>query len=212
MDEKIEAFLLHRNQTVCINNIISPPLPVTSGVPQGSVLGPLLFIIYIYDLGKITNLSGLFKGVYLYADDAKLFSDDNTALQDGLETMTTWASKRQLSLAPSKCEHLAIVPKHCKNYAIYPNTYYINSNVISKSTKVKDLGILISNDLKWCSHISNIASTASLCSYQILRSFSSKNIWILLKAFITYVRPKLEYNTVVWSPHLDKDKILIESV
>jgi len=70
----------------------------------------------------------------------------------------------------------------------------------------------MSDELKWSHHIMHVKQIASMCSYQILKSFSSNNVWILLKAFINYVRPKLEYNTPVWSPYLQKDIISIESV
>ena len=79
---------------------------------------------------------------------------------------------------------------------------------------MKDLGIFIGTDLKFLYHINCISRSASLCAYQILRSFSTKNVWILLKAFTSmcYVQPKLEYCTCVWNPYLKKDILLLESV
>ena len=77
---------------------------------------------------------------------------------------------------------------------------------------MKDLGILISHDLKWSAYVSYIKANAYTCCYRILKSFSTRNIWILLKAFVTYVRPKIEYNTSIWSPHFKKDITSIESV
>ena len=77
---------------------------------------------------------------------------------------------------------------------------------------MKDLGILISGDLKRSPHIAQIVSNASFSSHRILKTFSSKNIWTLVKAFVTYVRPKLEYNTSVWPPHLKSNIKCIESV
>ena len=75
-----------------------------------------------------------------------------------------------------------------------------------------DFGILISSDLKWYQHVCSISAKASTRSFQILHCFNSHNVWILLKAYFTYVRPILEYNTVVWSPYLKKDIYMIESV
>ena len=83
--------------------------------------------------------------------------------------------------------------------------------VCNKNT-VCDLGIYISSNLKWHSHISSVTAKASARAYQILHSFCSNNVWILLKAYTTYVRPILEYNSVIWSPYLKKDIIKIESV
>ena len=86
-----------------------------------------------------------------------------------------------------------------------------NKNISTYST-VCDLGIYISNDLKWHSHIFSITAKASARAYQIQHSFSINNVWILLKAYTTYVRPILVYNCVIWSPYLKKDIIKIESV
>ena len=84
--------------------------------------------------------------------------------------------------------------------------------MISTCTSVKDLGVSISDDLKWSFHIAQSRGVASICTYCILKCFSSKNIWTLRKAFVRYVRPKLEYNTPVWSPYLHKDIIAVESI
>ena len=104
-------------------------------------------------------------------------------------------------------------------YSDYPafivlTLFFAGSRNIKIVSVVIDLGIYIStgNNLKWSDHISHIHRNASLCSYQILRSFSTKNIWILLKAFSTYVRPKVEFNTSVWNPYFKKNIVLLESV
>ena len=89
------------------------------------------------------------------------------------------------------------------------NIVLIISNLVSV---VKDLGIHVSDNLKWSFHVCHIYNVASMWAFQVLHSFSSRNIWTLLKAYTTYVRPKLEYNTVVWSPFLHKDINLVESV
>ena len=128
------------------------------------------------------------------------------SLQQGLDKFTNWLKLHQLDLAVAKCEHLCISCNHCSN------SFFAGSLNIKTVSVVKDLGVYISDNLKWSYHISHSHRNASLCSYQILRSFSTKNIWILLKAFITYVRPKVEFNTCVWSPYLKKDIVLLESV
>ena len=184
-------FLQDRIQFVCVNNCISVPLPVSSDVPQGSVLGPFLFILYVNDLLKVCRLTDLHSGIYLYADDTKLFSVNSILLQENVNFLATWCNDRQLSLALHKCQHLALSRKLTANSS---NKFCINSQCIASCSTVKDLGILISDDLKWSQHIMYITQTASMCSYQILRSFSCSNIYILLRAFLVYVRPKLEYN------------------
>ena len=77
---------------------------------------------------------------------------------------------------------------------------------------MKDLGITISSDLKWCNHVKNVVKNASFASHQLLKSIRTKNIWTLLKLYKTYIRPKLEFNTPVWCPYLNKDVDKIEGV
>ena len=89
---------------------------------------------------------------------------------------------------------------------------FLGDCAILCTSTVKDLGVLISHDLTWSPNIAQIVSNASFCFYRVLKTFSSKNIWTLMKAFVTYVRPKLEYSTSVWSPHLKSNIQSIESV
>ena len=145
---------------------------------------------------------------FIHADDTKLFSTNPIDLQNNLCTVESFLKNRQLSLASSKRLYLSI--KHKRS--IQNNQYFISNNVISTCTSVKDLDVSISNDLKWSFHIAQIRGVASICSYRILKCFSSRNIWTLRKAFVTYVRPKLEYNTPVWSPYFYKDIIAVESI
>ena len=146
--------------------------------------------------------------MFLYADDAKLFSHNAAQLQCDLDNLASWLLHRQLSLSPSKCQHLAIT----KNLCNAPSKFFIGIEDISCADTVIDLGINISHNLKWYHHICRIQHTASLCAYRVLHCFSSKNVWTLLRAYFTYVRPKLEYNTPVWPPYLKKDIIIIESI
>ena len=104
----LSCFLYDRVQCVCVNNHFSSYLPVLSGVPQGSILGPLLFVAYIDEGVKISNLHGTSNGMYLYADDAKLFSNNIDNLQSALNRLSAWLCSRQLNLGPAKCEHLHI--------------------------------------------------------------------------------------------------------
>ena len=77
------------------------------------------------------------------------------------------------------------------------------------TSKARDLGVLVTDNLKWSSHISHIHSVASHLSYVVLHAFSTRNIWTLLKIYVTYIRPKFEYKTSVWSPYLKKGIKLI---
>ena len=144
--------------------------------------------------------------MYLYADDAKLFSNNVDNPQSALSRLSAWLCSCQLSLAPTKCEHL-----HISRFSNSSDQSFLvcSHNIIAVGI-VKDLDIFISSNLKWSQHIHHIYSTASVCSYQILQAFSSINVWTLLKAFITDVRPKLEYNSPVWNPYFKKDILLLE--
>ena len=136
--------------------------------------------------------------MFLYANDAKLFGNNAFSLQQGLYKFANWLQLHQLDLAVTKCEHLCISCIHCSN------PFFVGSLNIETVSVIKDLGIYISNNLKWSYHLSHIHHNASLCSYQILRSFSTKNVWILLEAFNTYVRFKVEFNTYVFLESLFK--------
>lgn len=208
--EWIKSFLSNRVQKVCINGSFSATLPVISGVPQGSVLGPLLFIVYIDDIVNLvcSCTSTDASSVFLYADDAKLFNCNASQLQHDLDNLASWLFRRQLFLSPPKCQHLAIT----KKLSNVPSKFFIGIKHVSQADTVIDLGVNISYNLKWYHHICRVQHIASLCAYRVLHCFSSKNVWTLLRAYFTYIRPKLEYNTPVWSPYLKKDIITIESV
>ena len=199
----IECFLKDRTQHVRINNSFSDFLEVISGIPQGSVLGPLLFLLYMDDITKITSDE---TKVSLFADDAKFYSNNPNALQNTLNKAYDFFQTRQLSLAQEKCEHITF----SKNKQ--DQDFRITNTIIKKCSLVKDLGVFISSDLKWESHVNNIKLRAFQRCYLILRSFSSKNIWTLLGLFKTFVRPILEYGSIIWSPQFAKDINSIESI
>ena len=139
----IKCFLTDRLQGVCINNMCSASLPVKSGVPLGSIQGPLLFVININDGNSFGSKDNPNCEMFLYADDAKLFSNNAFSLQQGLDKLTNWLQLHQLDLAVVKCEHLCISRNHCF-YSFFAGT--LNINTVSV---VKDLGIYISDNLKW---------------------------------------------------------------
>ena len=151
--------------------------------------------------------------MYLYADDAKIFGYDSTQVQNCINKMVSWMENYQLTLSPAKCQYLPISHKPYNiNHALEYHINCYNTVNIPKTFSVCDLGVVISSDLKWNNHISKIVAKAFIGLYHISHSFNSNNIWILLKAYTTYVRPKLEYNTSIWSLYLIKDIAKIESI
>ena len=203
----IKSFLSQRTQKVKVENDLSNVAPVSSGVPQGSVLGPVLFILYINDLVNVIQNSN----IRLYADDGKIFfkvgSDaDFNSLQQDVNAVYHWMQDSQLSLALNKCEILHLgFSNPCRSLDIAGNEF--------QTVKVvKDLGIYISDDLKFSYHIDKIVSTAYSRIQCIFRTFSTNRPSFLCKMFCVYVRPLLEYNTAVWNPYLHKDVQKVESV
>ena len=204
----IANFLQDRSQQVILNNTLSAPCHITSGVPQGSVLGPLLFLIYMDDITHCAEHLGNSGNISLFADDAKLFSTDPVKLQLSLNELTLWLKNRQLNLAVEKCFVLNI--KNSSS-SLLPN-FHINKVCISSKSSTKDLGIYVSDHLKWTPHINYIYKNASLTLFQILKAFKTHNIRTLLQLYKTYVRPKVEYSSPVWSPFLKQDIRKIEKI
>ena len=145
----------------------------------------------------------------LFADDAKLFSTNSQQLQINLTETDNWLKSHQLNYAINKCFHLQVSKPRSKPQ---PTEFYLNNTKISRCNIIKDLGIHISHDLKWSHYVNYLFKIGSLTSYQILKSFKSKNIWTLLNLYTTYCRPKLEYNSSIWNPYYKKDILKLESV
>jgi hypothetical protein len=201
----IKSFLSGRSQIVTLDGTVSEPIPVSSGVPQGSVLGPTLFLIYINDLVDTIKHSL----ITLFADDLKIYntSDQQKLLQSDLDSLSSWASEWQLSVSHSKSNVLYLGKKNPKH------PYSLNSQPLEDvGISCKDLGVYISNNLGSSIQCKNIVSKASRVSALVLRSFVSKDRNLLIRAFKTYVRPLLEYATVVWSPHLICDINSVENI
>ena len=201
----IANYLTGGTQVTMVDSSSSDRVPVPSGVPQGSVLGPLLFITYLQDLINKINTYCKNTTVYAFADDIKLLSTDPGDLQRALHIVGSWTSNWQLMLNADKSEHFTIrnkVPRH----------FYINHQIIPKVNQVRDLGVVISDNLTWHSYIHKIRSKSNTLSHIILRTFSPSNHQLLVNLFKIYVRPTLEYNTCSWSPYSGSDIKAVESV
>ena len=135
----IKCFLSNRKQRVYIGDQQSNSLEVFSGVPQGSVIGPLLFVLYIDDI--VNSCAGTCE-ISLFADDSKLYSTNKFDLQKTLDNFLSFVDKRNLKLSLEKCRHLIISDKLCDT------TFKLNNFKVEQCTMVKDLGIIISCSLK----------------------------------------------------------------
>ena len=203
----VRDFLHSRTQSVKVNSSFSKPLPVTSGVPQGSVLGPLLYLIYSNDIVDVLNNCY----VKIFADDCKFYlmtklMSNYLAFVDDMCKIFSWYDSNQLKIALEKCLLLQL-GRHNEH-----REYTINTTKINPVHSVKDLGVLITNDLEFSNHCSVISKKAFQKCALIHKTFSYKSRDFLLALYKTYVRPQVEYCSTVWNPHLLRDINLIESV
>ena len=205
----ITNFLSNRSQRSVVGNGLSDYVLLLSGVPQGSVLGPLLFLLFINDV--MDNFSD---GVItkLFADDVKMYVEitcpaDYLKLQESLDYLYRWSIAWQLPISVQKCCTLSVGTTHHNN-----NNFYLNQMQLPIHHCVRDLGILTDNQLKFNDHICSIVSRAHARACLINRCFLSKNVNLLAKAFTVYVRPILEYCSSIWSPVYQHDIAKIESV
>ena len=203
----IKDFLLDRKQQVILGNMHSSSCSVLSGVPQGSVLGPLLFIIYTNDLPISISSK-----IRLYADDviiyrAILSSQDASILQEDLNKLVSWAATWLMSLNLNKCEHLVITSKKPLS-----TTYNIRDYLIREVTSAKYLGVTISQNISWSKHIDIITCKANSILAFLQRNLSQCSLRVKSLAYLTYVRPVLEYASVVWSPFTQSNIDKIEKV
>jgi hypothetical protein len=206
----LRNYLTNRSQCVRIMNESSPSVPVTSSTPQGTVLGPLLFLIFINELPRIVQN----KTISLFADDCKLhFVFQKNApvdtLQNDLQTILDWSEEMQLSLSINKCAilHLGLKPS-----AIKKSEYVLGASKIQSVKTMRDLGIIVSEDLKWSSHCKEVTKKAGTRMYSLLRSFETKSTRFLVQLYKTFIRPKLDYGSPIWSPSSEKDILMVESV
>ena len=206
----ISGFVSGRTQRTKVGLAFSDQIFLTSGVVQGSCIGPLLFVLYIND---VVDVIGGKCRCNLYADDLKIYSEidsqcDENLLQNSLDALSKWSSDWQLNISTKKCSILNI---HQKSTA-QPRSYSLADSAVPVCESVKDLGIIVDCNLKFSVHICSIASRAHSRSCLIHKCFVSKDIDSLLRAYITYVRPLLEYASQAWSPHSHSDIQKIEAV
>ena len=193
----IRNFLIGRHQKVTINGCSSNCTTVTSGVPQGTVLAPLLFLCYINDLPK-----NVISKVKLYADDVLLYNtihteDDCLILQEDLHSLQLWANKWQMIFNLDKCELIRIT--NAKQPILYD--YTIENKKLKTASSVKYLGVHIDEHLTWKEHIKHTISKANSARAFLQRNIDCCPMRIKDTCYKMMVRPIIEYAAIIWSPH-----------
>ena len=204
----IANWLSHRKQRVQLQGKTSKWIYVTSGVPQGSVLGPLLFLIYINDLDEdVSTTTKILK----FADDSKMFGTANNTsehdiIQKDLNALETWTDRWQMEFNVTKCKvmHLG---SHNNDYG-----YSLKGQMLDTTNAEKDLGVMITSDLKAGEQCMAAYGKANRMLGLIKRTLVNNDRRILLALYKSIVRPHLEYCCSAWAPHYVKDKELLEKV
>jgi len=186
---------------VFVENMLFSSIPVSSGVVQGSVLGPLIFILFIDDIVDCLDSNEICPtSCSIFADDLKLYCaydsiNDVCSLSNTIRNIELWSAKWQLRINPDKSSLIQVGNVYCQRFQ-----YTICDTTVNPSLCVRDLGITYDSKLCFYNYIDDIVKRAFQRVNLLFRSFVSGNVTILTKAYITYVRPLLEYCTFIWSP------------
>ena len=192
----IEDFLSSRTFRVKVGDTLSDVFKVTSGVPQGSVLGPLLFLIYINDIPN-----GIKSFLLLFADDLKLIVNANLkdVTQQDLDLLGEWQKKWLLSFntTDNKCKVLSVSKSGTRENI---SKYYLNDILLPNVAAERDLGVNIESNLAWGSNIHSNISKAKKCIGWVKRNVISRNADVMVNIYKSLIRPHLEYCVQLWNP------------
>ena len=216
----IESFLMERKQCVVVNGSRSNERPVISGVPQGSVLGPVLFVMFINDLERVVTNNST---VRFFADDTRISKhidcvEDHYALQDDVTSILGWAKRNNMQLHEQKFELLVHRAGPSTGLESLPftshlYTYKVSEEVLlSPTNELKDLGVRISSDLSWKRQIGVVISKSRSMAAWVLSVFKSREPEVMMTLYKTYVRTQLEYCSILWHPLTVEDIMTIEGV
>lgn len=206
----IQSYLTNRQQIVRYNGKKSNPIQVTSGVPQGSHLGPLLFILYVNDISYILKHIN----ILIYADDMKLFmeikyANDIDIYLSEISIFDEWCSKSLLQLNVKKCNLITFSRKRNTE----ETTVVLGNQIVEKCDRVRDLGVILDSKLTFIDHYNTIIHKATNMLGFIKRFGSNFNDPYTIKTlYVAYVRSILEYCSIVWSPFMKTHEERLESV
>ena len=204
----IKSYLLGWYHYVSLDGQSSEYLPVKSGVPQGSILGPLLFLVYVNDIFPFLNYSSLF----MFADNSPCLKlirtlQDSQLLQANLDEIDNWCTTWYMRLKPSKCAFMRF------GADVDTPPYTVCQTTIPQCTERRDLGILINSSLSWTSHISSILAKAYKSLYLIRRVVPyNSDINFKRSLYLALVRSHLTHCSSIWWPHLLGDSRRLERI
>lgn len=208
--EWCDSYLKNRPSQVVIDGVQSTPFIALSGVPQGSVLGPLFFNIFINDIAKVIKHSK----IYMFADDLKLTKivssdEESKNLQKDIDGLQEWCNKNKMYLNGKKCKHIKFTKKRNKMVT----EYSVAGSKLEEVTTIRDLGVTMDCQLRFTDHIDNIVKNANKSLGFILRSSKGfKNPSTVILLYNSYVRSQLEYCSSVWNPNYNIHINRIEKV
>ena len=193
----IDSFLCFRQQRVVVNGVKSDWAPVLSGVPQGTVLGPLLFSLYINDIS-----SDIESEIRLFADDCVCYREimdekDTMKLQRDIDRLGSWARKWGMRLQPVKCNMMQLTRKRIKKIHA---SYTLEGTNLENVESIKYLKVTITSDLRWNTHVSNVCTKANRTLGFLRRNLYSCPQEVKEAAYKGLVRPVLDYGSSIWDP------------
>ena len=207
----LHSFLIDREQCVAVGGAVSQPSAVMSGVPQGSVLGPLLFLIHITDI----NEHVLHSSVASFADDTRVLKEvssisDAEQLQTDLTSLYAWGDQNNMSFNNNKFQHMHYSPGGVSDN-VHKFTAPDCSDIDTKE-HIKDLGVILSADGNFTLHIQDVVKRARSQAGWILRTFRTRERLPMLTLYKSLVIPLLEYCCQLWSPCRQGEKQSLEAV
>ena len=204
----IEDFLSERQQAVVVEGATSEYAPVESGVPQGSILGPSLFLIYINDLpSSMKSQDRLFADDTMCSNEIQNTTDQHT-LQADLDSLAEWETKWAMEFHPAKCSTLSATRSRQK---LEPS-YQLHGQQLENVPTIKYLGGEIQENLKWSNHMTSITNKANKTLCLVRRNLKVGNKRAKETAYKALIRPKLEYAASVWVPHTQADIKTLEKM
>jgi hypothetical protein len=193
----LRSFLESRSQRVLVDGEASDRCDVVSGVPQGTVLGPVLFLLFINDLPDTIN-----SPCKLFADDLVVYrvikgEADSVALQQDMDLLADWESRWGMKFHPDKCESMTLTRKRSP----LQSTYSLRGHPLTKVNQAKYLGVTIASNLDWKTHINSSVSKANRSLGFLKRNLKRAPQGVRETAYKAMVRPQLEYCGAVWDPY-----------